>query len=78
MHKWNLRALVKIILNKESRTLLPIIASQVDRSSIIYTDDHRPYWRLNEFDIVHKTVCHKKVFVNYDTGGQHTNSEIFP
>ncbi|KCZ79296.1 hypothetical protein H312_03311 [Anncaliia algerae PRA339] len=32
------RAFAKIIPNKESRTLLQIIASQVARSSIIYTD----------------------------------------
>ncbi|KCZ77079.1 hypothetical protein H311_01914 [Anncaliia algerae PRA109] len=62
------RAFAKIIPNKESRTLLPIIASQVARSSIIYTDEHRSYCKLNELGFVHKTVCHKKEFVNYDTG----------
>ncbi|KCZ81096.1 hypothetical protein H312_01462, partial [Anncaliia algerae PRA339] len=58
------RAFAKIIPNKESRTIIPIVVSQVASSSIIWTDEHKSYKCLKNLGFEHDRVCHKYEFVN--------------
>jgi transposase-like protein len=62
------RVFAKTIPDKKASTLIPIICSQVADNSVIWTDEHRSYGRLNEFSYTHESVCHKYEFVNYETG----------
>lgn len=62
------RAYAQVIPNKEAATLIPIICSQVAPYSVIWTDEHRSYSRLRNFDFFHGTVCHKFEFINNLTG----------
>lgn len=48
--------------------MLPIIAENVAKGSTIYTDEHKSYSKLNQIGYVHGTVCHKREFVNKETG----------
>ncbi|KCZ78763.1 hypothetical protein H311_00198 [Anncaliia algerae PRA109] len=58
------RAFAKIIPNKESRTIIPIVVSQVASSSIIWTDEHKSYKCLKNLGFEHDSVCHKYEFGN--------------
>ncbi|KAG0441287.1 hypothetical protein DMUE_1160 [Dictyocoela muelleri] len=49
-------------------TKVPIMCSQVASNTTIWTDEHRAYRNLKEFDYTHGTVCHKYEFRNLDTG----------
>lgn len=60
------RVFAKVIPNKESATLIPIICSQVAANSTIWTDEHRSYSCLSRFNFQHGTVCHKYNFINHD------------
>ena len=62
------RAFDRIIPNKEASTILPIIISQVRPGSIIHTDEHKSYKKLNNLEFEHGIVCHKYNFVNKCTG----------
>lgn len=62
------RAFARVIPNKESNTLIPIIVSQVAANSTIWTDEHRSYGRLSQLGFNHGSVCHKYEFVNRITG----------
>ena len=63
-----LRAFAVVIPNKLSATLVPIIMNQVESNSIIWTDEHKSYACLKNFNYTHGTVCHKYEFVNSETG----------
>ncbi|KCZ78085.1 hypothetical protein H311_00894 [Anncaliia algerae PRA109] len=61
------RAFAIVISNKEIKTLLPIIASQVIPGSMIYSDKHKSYASLFKNGFNHNAVCHKYIFVNKTT-----------
>ncbi|KCZ80958.1 hypothetical protein H312_01613, partial [Anncaliia algerae PRA339] len=44
--------------------LLPIICTQVANNSVIWTDEHRSYSNLRNYNFTHGTVCHKFEFVD--------------
>lgn len=62
------RCYAKIIPNKYATTLVPLICRQVAANSIIWTDEHRSYSKLNQFNFVHNSVCHKYEFINKESG----------
>lgn len=62
------RAFACVISDKKASTILPIINQNVELGSIIHTDEHKSYFRLNYLGYVHDTVCHKYEFVNRETG----------
>lgn len=62
------RCFAKVIPDKKSRTLVPIICSQVANNSIIWTDEHKSYAKLEDFEFYHGTVCHKYEFMCSATG----------
>ncbi|KCZ79507.1 hypothetical protein H312_03107 [Anncaliia algerae PRA339] len=62
------RAFAKIIPNKKIETILPIIISQVMPGSLIWTDEHKNYHRLNKNGFLHQSVCHKYEFINKTNG----------
>ncbi|KCZ74415.1 hypothetical protein H311_04620 [Anncaliia algerae PRA109] len=65
------RAFARMIENKKSETLIPIICEKVSSGSIIYTDEHKGYSKLGEYGFLHKSVCHRYNFVN-PINGVHT------
>lgn len=54
----------QIIPDKSIITILPIICQRVLSNSIIHTDEHKSYQCLTRNGYIHKTVCHKYMFVN--------------
>lgn len=52
------------IPNKQSATLIPIICDKVISGSTIYTDEFKSYISLAREGFVHKTICHKYMFVD--------------
>jgi transposase len=67
------KVIAKVIPNVQSKTLLPEIEANVDKTAIVYTDDLPSYDRLNKLGFDHKVVAHsQKIYV---TGKDiHTNS----
>ncbi|KCZ80795.1 hypothetical protein H312_01802 [Anncaliia algerae PRA339] len=61
------RAYAIIIPNKKQETLVPIICDQVASNSIIWTDEHKSYSKLRNYNFVHGTVCHKYQFIDKGT-----------
>lgn len=57
------RAYAKIIPDRKSKTLIPIICQQVLHNSLIWTDEHAGYNLLKNFNFDHQTVCHKHQFI---------------
>lgn len=53
------RVFAKVIQDKKQETLIPIICSQVESNSVIWTDEHRSYSCLRNFGFIHDSVCHK-------------------
>lgn len=62
------RAFACIIPDKKATTMIPIICSKVLPHSTIWTDEHRSYSKLNELNYSHSTVCHKREFIDNETG----------
>jgi transposase-like protein len=62
------KAFAKVIPNKTKETMIPIIVSQVAPNSIIWTDEHKTYQCLREYDFTHETICYKYEFVNNESG----------
>jgi transposase len=62
------RAYSCVIPNKKADTMLPIILENVALVSKVWTDGHLSYGKLSQFGYDHATVCHKREFVNYETG----------
>jgi len=54
--------------NRREDTLLPIILSNVETESTIYSDGWRGYYNLGTYFSVHHTVNHTEYFVDPDTG----------
>lgn len=71
------RAFACIIPDKKADTMIPIIVENVEKGSIIWTDEHKSYKRLNSLGYNHDTVCHKKQFVNHETGVNTQSVESF-
>lgn len=62
------RAFACVIENKSANIIIPIICKHVEKGSIIWTDEHKSYGRLNSIGYIHDTVCHKYEFINQETG----------
>ncbi|KAG0435899.1 hypothetical protein DMUE_4485 [Dictyocoela muelleri] len=71
------RVFACIIPDKREMTIVPIICSQVAFNTTIWTDEHRAYSNLKEFDYTHGTVCHKYEFIKLDTGANTQAVEFF-
>lgn len=63
--------------NKMKKTLIPIIRRLVIPGSVIYTDEHKSYKGLSKLGYKHKSVCHKKEFINKKTGANTQAVECF-
>ncbi|KCZ78321.1 hypothetical protein H311_00648 [Anncaliia algerae PRA109] len=59
-----IRAFATTIPDKKESTLLSIICTQVANNSVIWTDEHRSYSNLRNYNFTHGTVCYKFEFVN--------------
>lgn len=59
------------VQNCKGETILPIVREKVAIGTTIYTDEYRPYRRLNT-EYVHNFVCHKAE--QYVSGQAHTNN----
>ncbi|KAG0439842.1 hypothetical protein DMUE_2153, partial [Dictyocoela muelleri] len=62
------RVFACIISDKRDMTIVLIIFSLVASNTTIWTNEHRAYNNLKEFDFTHDTVCHKYEFIKLDTG----------
>lgn len=62
------RAYACVIPDKKATTMIPIIQDNVATGSIIWTDEHKSYSSLSKKGYTHGTVCHKREFVNQETG----------
>jgi transposase-like protein len=62
------RAFSCVISDKKASTFLPIICEKVERGSIIHTDEHKSYSKLNHLGFVHNTVYHEYNFLNRENG----------
>ena len=63
---------VKVVEDAGAKSLLPHIRTKVLPKSVVYTDEWRPYNKLNEMGYVHSRVHHaEKVYVSGDV---HTNT----
>ena len=71
------RALALTIPDKKATTLLPIIQDNVVPGSLVFTDEHKSYSGLSKLGFKHLTVCHKKMFVNKESGAHTQNVESF-
>lgn len=54
----------QVIPDKSIQTILPIICERVFSNTIIHTDEHKSYQCLTRNGYIHKTVCHKYMFVD--------------
>lgn len=71
------KAYACVIGDKKATTLLPIICDKVLPFSTIHTDEHKSYCGLNELGFNHDTVCHKRAFINFETGANTQAVESF-
>lgn len=65
------------IPNKLESTLVPLICTNVASNSTIWTDEHKSYCNLKNYNFTHGTVCHKYEFVNKVTGVSTQRVESF-
>ncbi len=49
---------MRMLANRQQRTIQPVIAATAARGSPIYTDEYDIYARLPAWGYPHKTVCH--------------------
>jgi len=62
----------QIVRDRKAASLVPFVEKTVDPRSVIFTDEHRSYDRLQQRHYDHRTVNHRaKVWV---IGDAHTNS----
>jgi hypothetical protein len=54
----------RVIINKSISSIIPVVVERVVAGSLICTDEHKTYTALPRFGFEHKTVCHKRNFVN--------------
>ncbi len=61
---------VRFIIVPDCRgsTLIPIIEKYVQTGSRVVSDKWAGYKRLSYFEYIHETVCHKRNYVNPETG----------
>lgn len=50
--------LIRMLDNVQQKTIKPIIESYVCQGSLVYSDEHRIYNRLDAWGYTHKQVCH--------------------
>lgn len=67
---------VQTIPNKEARTIIPIVCSEVISGSIIHTDEPKSYSSLCRNAYIHNSVCHKYCFADKDTGFIHNTLSL--
>jgi len=61
-----------IVPDVKAKTLIPLVEDNVDKGSVVYTDDLRSYNNLSDMGFDHKTIAHsQKVYV---AGDIHTNN----
>src|SRR5204863_8010193 len=64
--------IAKVIPNVNTNTLEPFVQERVLPSSIVYTDEHTSYRRLDSLGYDHRRIHHtQKIYV---IGDRHTNS----
>ena len=51
---------VRMLANVQQKTIEPIIAATLARSTLVYTDEYDIYARLEEWGYGHKAVCHAR------------------
>ncbi|KAG0438877.1 hypothetical protein DMUE_2823 [Dictyocoela muelleri] len=71
------RVYTTIIPDKSRNTILPIIMRQVAPNSVITTDEHSSYQKINTYDYQHDTICLKYNFINQVTGANTQAVESF-
>ena len=54
--------------NKKMSTIFPIVLERVEVGATIYTNEHKSYCKLNNLVYVHDSVCHRREYVNQQTG----------
>lgn len=65
------------VSDRSKETLIPIIQRYIKPGTTIVSDEWRAYSRLEEFGYTHKTICHKRNFVDPKDPSVHTqNIEI--
>lgn len=72
---------VVVVKDRKTETLGAIIADKILPGTTIHTDEWPAYFKickmLTGFDYIHKTVCHKKSYVNQETRAHTQNIEGF-
>jgi transposase-like protein len=71
------RAFACVIADKKASIIMPMIYDNVELGSIIHTDEHKSYSRLNDVGFIYDTVCHKYESVNGETGSNTQAVESF-
>ena len=72
-----IRAYAKVIPDIKSDTIIPFILENVKVGSVVMTDESRSYLKLSKYGYIHRTVCHKKEFVNHESNTHTQNVESF-
>ncbi|KAG0424852.1 hypothetical protein DMUE_6071 [Dictyocoela muelleri] len=67
------RCYIQVVNDRKRKTLENIISKIVEESTIIVTDQAKAYNKLSDIGFKHFTVCHKKNFVDPETGA-HTQT----
>lgn len=67
------KIVLRLVEDKKRATLLPIIVDHTAPNAKIHTDEAPMYKCLNNMGYTHRTVCHKREFVN-SLDGTHTNT----
>lgn len=62
------RGILKLVENRTGSTLLPIIQNHVLYGSIVRSDEWPAYNGISSLGFVHERICHKREFVNNETG----------
>ncbi|KAG0431935.1 hypothetical protein DMUE_5527 [Dictyocoela muelleri] len=62
------RCYIKVVEDRKRSTLEKIINEIVVKSTIVCTDQAKVYGSLNEIGYIHFDVCHKRNFVDPETG----------
>jgi transposase-like protein len=71
--------IIKMFPNVQQVTIKPFITENIEKETLIYTDEYNIYSRLLEWGYEHKTVCHSKGEYARDEDGDgfhevHTNT----
>ncbi|EFO93348.1 hypothetical protein CRE_24780 [Caenorhabditis remanei] len=58
------KVFMKRVVNRSASVLVPLLQANVEKRSVVYSDEWRSYSQLKRYFTDHYTVCHKTQFIN--------------